>query len=64
MRKKKTGRTIKEKAARMPEIREAKWNQIVPNYLESVKAQISEPAKSQRFLLLLNEFFGIQPGFI
>lgn len=22
----KTGRTIKEKAARMPEIREAKWN--------------------------------------
>ncbi len=64
MRKKKTGRTIKEKAARMPEIREVKWDQIVPDYLKSVKTQVSESAKSQRFLLLLNDFFGVQPGFI
>jgi methylase of polypeptide subunit release factors len=64
MEKKKTGRSIKEKAARMPEIRELKWDQIIPAYLKSVESQNSESAKSQRFLLLLNDFFGLQPGFI
>ncbi len=53
-----------EKATRMPDIRQAKWEQVVSAYLESVQAQQSEPAKSQRFLLLLNELFGVQPGFI
>lgn len=53
-----------EKSSRMPEARELKWEQIVPNYLESVKSQSSESAKSQRFLLFLNELFGVQPGFI
>ena len=48
----------------MPEIREPKWDQIVPAYLESVKSLSSEPAKSHRFLLLLNDLFGLQPGFI
>ncbi|MGA9349886.1 MAG: N-6 DNA methylase [Anaerolineae bacterium] len=55
---------LHEKPARMPDIRQAKWEQVVPGYLESVQAQQSEPAKSQRFLLLLNELFGLQPGFI
>jgi SAM-dependent methyltransferase len=55
---------LHEKAVRMPDIRQAKWEQVVPEYLESVRAQQSEPAKSQRFLLLLNELFGLQPGFI
>lgn len=32
--------------------------------MESVKSQNSESAKSQRFLLLLNDLFGVQPGFI
>jgi len=64
MEKKKTGRTIKEKAARMPDIREPKWDQIVPVYLESVKSLSSELAKSHRFLLFLNDLFGLQPGFI
>ena len=48
----------------MPEIRELKWDQIVPTYLKSVESQNNESAKSQRFLLLLNDFFGLQPGFI
>jgi len=55
---------LHEKATRMPDIREAKWEQVVSEYLESVQAQQSEPAKSQRFLLLLKDLFGVQPGFI
>jgi len=48
----------------MPDIRQAKWEQVVPAYLESVQSQQSEPAKSQRFLLLLKDLFGVQPDFI
>ncbi|TEU21964.1 MAG: SAM-dependent DNA methyltransferase [Anaerolineales bacterium] len=55
---------LQEKGTRMSDTRQAKWEQIVSSYLESVQAQRSEPAKSQRFLLLLNELFGVQPGFI
>ena len=55
---------LREKAARMPDVRQARWEQVVSAYLESVRSQQSEPAKSQRFLLLLKELFGLQPGFI
>ena len=48
----------------MPDIRQAKWDQVISTYLKSVRSQQSEPAKSQRFLLLLKELFGVQPGFI
>ncbi|HOU95571.1 MAG TPA: N-6 DNA methylase [Bacteroidales bacterium] len=64
MKDKKTGRSIKEKIARIPELREPKWDQTIPEYIEQVKRARSEPAKSQCFTLLLNELFGIQPGFI
>jgi len=54
-----------EKPSRIPEMREVKFEaKIIPDYIESVKSQNSESAKSQRFLLLLNELFGVQPGFI
>jgi type I restriction-modification system DNA methylase subunit len=62
--KKKTGRTIKEKASRMPDIRELKWEQIISQYLKEVNTLTSESAKSQRFSILLNELFGLQPNFI
>ena len=56
---------LHEKAARMPEIREAKWEQVVSAYLASVQSQQSESAKSHRFVGLLNDLFGLQqPGFI
>jgi len=64
MQKKKTARTIKEKASRMPEIREAKWDQIISKYLKEMNTHISESARSQRFSILLNDLFGLQPGFI
>jgi hypothetical protein len=44
---------LQEKAVRMPDVRQAKREQVISEYLESVQAQQSEPAKSQRFLLLL-----------
>jgi len=53
-----------EKAARMPDIRQAKWEQIVSAYLESVRSQQSESAKSHRFFGLLKDLFGLRPGFI
>lgn len=55
---------LREKGTRIPEIRETKWEQIVPKYLQEVQTLSTEPAKSHRFLLLLNELFGVQPGFI
>jgi len=48
----------------MPDIRQAKWERVVSAYLESVKAQQSESAKSHRFFGLLKDLFGLQPGFI
>jgi len=51
----------------MPEIREFKWDRVIVDYLkflESQKDQISEQAKSVKFLLLLKDLFGLQPNFI
>jgi hypothetical protein len=49
----------------MPDIRQTGWEQTIPAYLESVRAQQSESAKSHRFAGLLNDLFGLQqPGFI
>lgn len=43
---------------------EEKLNNIVSNYLKPVNRDLSETAKSHLFLILLNNLFGIQPGFI
>jgi len=48
----------------MPDIRQAKWELVVSEYLESVRSQQSESAKSHRFFGLLKDLFGLQPGFI
>ncbi len=48
----------------MPDLREPRLDQVVSAYLEAVQAQNSEPARTQRFTLLLNELFGLQTGFI
>ncbi len=55
---------LPEKGTRMPDVRQARWEQIVPEYLESVRSQQSESAKSHRFATFLNDLFGVQPGFI
>ncbi len=55
---------LSEKGTRMPDIRQAEWEQVVPAYLASVASQQSESAKSHRFAAFLNDLFGVQPGFI
>jgi len=55
---------LREKGTRIPDARQAQWEQAVSTYLESVQAQQSESAKSHRFFGLLNDLFGLQPGFI
>lgn len=48
----------------MPDIQETRLDQTVSEYLSAVQPLNSEAAKSQRFTLLLNELFGLQPNFI
>jgi methylase of polypeptide subunit release factors len=55
---------LEEKSARMPEIRESKWDQIVSTYLEAVQNLGTESAKSHRFSALLNDLFGLETHFI
>ncbi|MBN2396027.1 MAG: N-6 DNA methylase, partial [Candidatus Atribacteria bacterium] len=55
---------LPEKSVRIPETRESNWETIIPDYLHSVTSQVSESAKSHRFLILLKDLFGIQPEFI
>ena len=55
---------LPERASRIPETRDLNWKKIIPEYLHSVASQVSESAKSHRFLLLLKDLFGIQPEFI
>jgi hypothetical protein len=55
---------LPEKSARIPEIRQGKWDQVVRTYAESVEALSSESAKSHRFGMLLQQLFGEEPGFI
>jgi len=53
-----------EKGTRMPDIRETNLDKTVREYLDAVQALSSEAARAQRFTLLLQKLFGVQPGFI
>jgi hypothetical protein len=53
-----------EKGTRMPDIRETSLDQTVREYLAAIQSLSSEAARAQRFTLLLQKLFGLQPGFI
>jgi hypothetical protein len=53
-----------EKGTRMPDIRETSLDETVREYLDAVQSLSSEAARAQRFTLLLQKLFGLQPGFI
>lgn len=55
---------ILEKGSRVPDLREASLDRTLSEYLGAVRELKSESARSQRFTLLLNDLFGVQPGFI
>lgn len=48
----------------MPDVKEATLELAVSTYRDEVQRLNSETAKSQRFTLLLQSLFGVQPGFI
>jgi len=53
-----------EKRTRAPNIRNTDLDQTVREYLDGVQDLRSEAARAQRFTLLLQQLFGVQPGFI
>jgi len=55
---------LAERGVRMPDIRSVKHDEIITRYLREIEPIISEPGRSLRFGMLLNELFGFEPGFI
>lgn len=55
---------LAEKPTRMPDVDAAQKELAIGDHLREIESINSEPAKSQRFTLLLNGLFGVQPGFI
>jgi hypothetical protein len=53
-----------KRAQRMPDTNRAKHEWAVTTYLEGIPAINSEAARSHRFTVLLQNLFGIEPGFI
>jgi len=56
---------LSEKPIRIPDTRESHWLEAIPAYLHDLQAQQhSESARSHRFAMLLQELFGVKPGFV
>lgn len=55
---------LTEKSVRIPDAREARWQEVIPAYLRDVQMQNSESARSHRFAMLMQELFGVEPGFV
>jgi hypothetical protein len=55
---------LAERGVRMPDIRAVQHEEIITRYLREIEPIISEPGRSLRFGMLLNELFGFEPGFI
>ena len=64
MRKHKANRDNKVKPAGIQRTMKNEWCKEIKKYFGRVKKAESEQAKSECFLLLLNDLFGMQPGFI
>ncbi|MCS7282576.1 MAG: N-6 DNA methylase, partial [Anaerolineae bacterium] len=56
---------LAERDVRFPDVEAARRDAIVQKYLEEVQGLPKEPARSQRFTLLLHDLFGqVQPRFV
>src|SRR3990167_9751798 len=55
---------LTEKSARIPDTREAHWQEIIPQYLREIELLNKESARSHRFAILVHELLGVEPGFI
>jgi hypothetical protein len=55
---------LAEKSARIPDTREAERVDAISTYLRDVQRQNTESARSHRFSMLLQQLFGVEPGFV
>ena len=55
---------LTEKATRIPDTRQVKWEEAIPQYLHEVEQLNKESARSHRFVMLLQQLLGIEPNFI
>lgn len=55
---------LSEKGARMPDIRQPELEARLQEYIQSTAGLNTESARSQRFTILLDRLFGLQPRFI
>jgi hypothetical protein len=55
---------LTEKATRMPDTREVQWEKAISRYLQEIEPMNSEPARSLRFGIVMQELLGLQPDFI
>ncbi len=62
MKKKETKLT--EKAIRIPDTRQMKWEEAIPKYLREIEQLNKESARSHRFAMLLQQLLDIEPNFI
>lgn len=55
---------LSEKAARIPDTRQAQWDKAIPQYLRVVEPLHSESARSHQFAMLVQQLLGIESNFI
>ncbi|HSE83194.1 MAG TPA: hypothetical protein VLB01_01440, partial [Thermodesulfobacteriota bacterium] len=55
---------LTEKAARIPEIRQSTWDDVIAEYLHEIETLNKEQARSHRFTALLQNLLGVEPDFI
>ena len=55
---------LTEKSTRIPETRVSHWDTAIEKYFKEVKPLYSEPARSHRFSMLLQEILNLEPDFI
>ncbi len=55
---------LTEKATRISDTRQAKWDDIIARYLQEVESLPNESARSHRFAVVTQELLGVVPGFI
>ncbi len=55
---------LTEKASRIPETREAHWDEVISQYLREIEPLNKEAGRSNRFSMLLQQLLSVQPNFI
>jgi len=55
---------LTEKATRIPDTREALWDEAIAKYLQDIEKLNKEQARSHRFTMLVQQLLSVEPNFI